>query len=317
MPGGATAYRFQQRVSGVTVLNGQVVVSDPRGAPPELVADSSKPRIEPPPSPRVGKRFAAEVALRSAGVRRLRGHWSASLAVQPGKGGTLVWRVVMFSARPLLDREVLVDAVSGRVVRTRNLLQRSRRGHAQLYNPNPVAQNDGSSGLRSDRRDKNTGILTSLRRPVTLKNIRKGQRRLRGKWVHATLGRGSKEVCKRGLRWMGVKRRQNRFEALMAYYHIDRAQRYIQSLGFGTGASHPINKRAQLAVANGFRDDNSYYLPSARLIEYGSGGVDDAEDADVILHEYGHAIQDAQTRRFGLGNQAGAIGEGFGDYWPP
>ena len=35
----------------------------------------------------------------------------------------------------------------------------------------------------------------------------------------------------------------------------------------------------------------------------------------MILHEYGHAIQDAQVRWFGYGNQAGAIGEGFGDYW--
>ena len=35
----------------------------------------------------------------------------------------------------------------------------------------------------------------------------------------------------------------------------------------------------------------------------------------MILHEYGHAIQDDQVRGFGHGDQAGAIGEGFGDYW--
>jgi fungalysin metallopeptidase (M36) len=312
---GAIAYRFQQRVSGVRVLNGQAVVSDPRGAPPDLVADSSKPAIEVPPSPRVSKAAAAEVALRSASVRRLRGHRSASLAIQPGGGGTLVWRVVIPSARPLRDFEVLVDAVSGRVVRTRNLLQHSRRGHAQLYNPNPVAQHSSSSGLRGDRRDKNTRLLTSLRRPVTLHDIRKGQRCLRGKWAHAKLGRSAKEVCKRGLDWWGVKRRKNRFEALMTYFHIDRAQRYIQRLGFGAGAAQGIDKRTQVAVADAFRDDNSFYSPATRRIEYGSGGVDDAEDADVIVHEYGHAIQDDQVRGFGNGKQAGAIGEGFGDYW--
>ena len=100
-------YRFQQRVSGVKVLNGQVVVSDPRGAPPDLVADSSKPSIEGPPAPRVGRAPAIEAALRSAGVRRLRGHWSAGLAIEPGDGGTLVWRVVIPAARPLGDFEVL------------------------------------------------------------------------------------------------------------------------------------------------------------------------------------------------------------------
>ena len=85
LPGGATAYRFQQSVKGVRVLNGQVVISDPRGAPPDLVADSSKPGIESPPSPRVGRGPAIEVASRSAGVRRLRGARSAGLAIRAGR----------------------------------------------------------------------------------------------------------------------------------------------------------------------------------------------------------------------------------------
>jgi len=315
LPGGATVYRFLQRVSGVKVLNGQVVVSDPRGAPPDLVADSSKPSIEGPPSPRVGRAPAIQAALRSAEVSRLRGHLSAGLAIEPGDGGTLVWRIVIPAARPLGDFEVLIDAASGRLVRTRNLLQHSRQGHAQLYNPNPVVENNGSSGLHSDKRDKNTRLLTSLRRPVTLHDIRGGQRCLRGKWVHAKLGREARDVCRRGLDWRGAKRSKSRFEALMTYFHIDRAQRYIRDLGFGAGTPNGINDRTQVAVADAFRDDNSFYSPATRRIKYGSGGVDDAEDADVMLHEYGHAIQDDQVRFFGRGNQAGAIGEGFGDYW--
>jgi Zn-dependent metalloprotease len=42
--------------------------------------------------------------------------------------------------------------------------------------------------------------------------------------------------------------------------------------------------------------------------------VDDAEDADVIVHEYGHAIQADQVPGFGAGGDAGGMGEGFGDY---
>ncbi len=124
LPGGATVYRFQQRVSGVKVLNGQAVVNDPAGAPPDLVADSSKPGIDAPPAARVEKARALQIASRGADVRRVRGHRSASLAIAPGDGGRLVWRVVIPSARPLGDFEVLVDAVSGRVVHTRDLLQR-------------------------------------------------------------------------------------------------------------------------------------------------------------------------------------------------
>lgn len=315
LPGGATAYRFQQRVSGVDVLNAQVVISDPRGAPPELVVDSSNRRIEPAPSPRVGRAAAVEVALRGAGVTRLRATRSAGLAIRPGGGGTLVWRVLIPAARPLGDFEVLVDALSGRVVSIRDLLQRSRKGHAQLYDPNPVAQSRRSAGVRRDHHDENTARLTALRRPVTLRNIRERQRCLRGKWVKAKLGSEARHVCKRGLDWWGVKRSQDRFEALMTYFHIDRAQRYIQSLGFGRGVAPGINKRSQVAVADAFRDDNSFFSPLTRRIRYGSGGVDDAEDADVIVHEYGHAMQDDQVRGFGYSYQAGAIGEGFGDYW--
>ena len=49
-------------------------------------------------------------------------------------------------------------------------------------------------------------------------------------------------------------------------------------------------------------------------MRFGKGGVDDAEDAEVILHEYGHAIHFAQGFQFST-EEAGAISEGFGDYW--
>jgi hypothetical protein len=57
----------------------------------------------------------------------------------------------------------------------------------------------------------------------------------------------------------------------------------------------------------------------AGYLVFGDGGVDDAEDADVILHEYGHAIQDFQAPgKYSDNNcntEATAMGEGFGDYW--
>ena len=42
--------------------------------------------------------------------------------------------------------------------------------------------------------------------------------------------------------------------------------------------------------------------------------MDDAEDAEVIVHEYGHAVHDAQVPGFGSSLDAGSIGEAFGDY---
>jgi hypothetical protein len=106
-------------------------------------------------------------------------------------------------------------------------------------------------------------------------------------------------------------RDQDQFEQTMAYFWITSAQRYIQSLGFQN-----VDNRQQLLRINQYGGDNSFYRngTSKLTITYGKGGVDDAEDADVIVHEYGHSVQDDQVPGFGSTPDAGAIGEAFGDY---
>jgi Zn-dependent metalloprotease len=101
----------------------------------------------------------------------------------------------------------------------------------------------------------------------------------------------------------------------MAYYWITRAQRYIQSLGFGTGSFPPVNMQSQRVRINQWGQDNSFATDHPKdELRFGKGGVDDAEDAEVILHEYGHAIHFSQNFSF-ASEEAGAISEGFGDYW--
>jgi hypothetical protein len=110
-------------------------------------------------------------------------------------------------------------------------------------------------------------------------------------------------------------RHQDEFEQVMAYYWITQAQEYIQSLGFGTGGSlPPVNEEPQRLRINQWGIDNSFATTHKDEMRLGKGGVDDAEDAEVILHEYGHAIHFAQEFRFST-DEAGAISEGFGDYW--
>ncbi len=100
------------------------------------------------------------------------------------------------------------------------------------------------------------------------------------------------------------------FSETMGYYYLDYAERYIQSLGFNN-----VNNRQQVFAVNRLKIDNSFYSPQSKEISLGLGGVDDAEDAEVILHEYGHSIQDNQVPGFGTTLEAGSMGEGFGDYW--
>jgi hypothetical protein len=109
-------------------------------------------------------------------------------------------------------------------------------------------------------------------------------------------------------------RHDDRFEQVMAYYWVTEAQKYIQSLGFGT-TRRPINKHAQAIRINQWGQDNSFATDKQDELRFGKGGVDDAEDAEVILHEYGHAIHFSQSPTFYTSNESGAIGEGFADYW--
>jgi Zn-dependent metalloprotease len=83
----------------------------------------------------------------------------------------------------------------------------------------------------------------------------------------------------------------------------------LQTLGF-----RDANSQAQSVRVDAFPADNSYYDPATDRISLGRGGVDDAEDPEVVWHEYGHALQDDQVLDWGRSRDSRAIGEGFGDY---
>lgn len=108
-------------------------------------------------------------------------------------------------------------------------------------------------------------------------------------------------------------RGNNAFNDAMTYYHLDQSQRYMQALGFvGTRGIQAAPIEVDTDGVNG--DDNSYFQPSSNRLSFGHGCVDDNEDTDVILHEYGHAIHFSINPNWG-GGDTGAMGEGFGDYW--
>jgi len=110
-----------------------------------------------------------------------------------------------------------------------------------------------------------------------------------------------------------ANRGNNAFNDATTYYHIHESQVYMQSLGF-TGATG-IQELSIVTDTDGFNGtDNSFFSPGSNRMSFGHGCVDDNEDADVILHEYGHAIHYGINSGWG-GGDSGAIGEGFGDYW--
>jgi hypothetical protein len=180
---------------------------------------------------------------------------------------------------------------------------------AWVFWPNPVASS-GNQGL-TDAKDADSPALTDELAAVVLTNL-DGSGYLVGDWanVRSSTGPLAFETDASYL----YTRSDDRFEQVMAYYWVTQAQLYLQSLGFGS-ALRPVNMESQDVRINTWGADNSFSWEKHDLLRFGKGGVDDAEDADVILHEYGHAIHDSQVAGFGVSPEAGAIGEGFGDYW--
>ena len=145
---------------------------------------------------------------------------------------------------------------------------------------------------------------------VQLRNL-DGSGYLSAKWVSVQSSTGTPAYSPTNT--FVYDRSADQFEQVMAYFWINQAQEYLQSLGFGSTLP-PVNEQQQQVKVDQYGGDNSYETDKPFRIRYGKGGVDDAEDAEVIVHEYGHAVHNAQVPGFGTSEQAGAIGEAWGDY---
>ena len=298
---GTTFVRVRQRVAGIPVLGSDAALSI-GGDGSRLLLDHTWRALARPPAARIPKTKALRLARTFADVTRLRAPAHAGLAIAP-RVGRLVWRVVLPAARPLGDFEVLVDGRTGSLLRLRDLVQ-DATAPALVFDPNPVVEQGSRAGLA----DNDDGVPISLYRSATLQDLgAQSTGCLLGAWVNVLLNRWS---CPPGRDFGSVTRGNPAFDAAMAYFHIDRMQRYLQSLGFST-----VVHRAIPVTVHYNGEDNSFYSPSTESLNFGDGGVNDAQDADVISHEYGHAIQDSEASGFGATNEGGTLGEGFGDYW--
>jgi len=185
----------------------------------------------------------------------------------------------------------------------------SSTGTASVFVSNPV-QSLGDESL-TDQKDSDAAVPAAAYYTVALRDL-DGSGFLRGKWANVVSETGNPAYSPTNT--FKYTRSQDEFEQVMAYYWVTESQEYIQSLGFGT-RYRGANDESQDVRINQLGYDNSFETDHPKdELRFGKGGVDDAEDAEVILHEYGHAIHSSQNFSF-ASEQAGAISEGFGDYW--
>ncbi len=178
-----------------------------------------------------------------------------------------------------------------------------------VFYPNPVQQL-GLQNLTDDR-DADAPAFAPAYRRVTLTGL-DGSGTLSGAYARVKSSTGKAAVATAGA-FPDYHRDKDQFEQVMGYYWVSTAQAYLQHLGFGS-ALRPVNQRQIELRIDQFGGDNSFFRDDKANITLGKGGVDDGEDAEVIVHEYGHSVQDGQVPGFGTNLESGAIGEAFGDY---
>lgn len=224
--------------------------------------------------------------------------------------------------------EVLIDAQSGEELSWKSLdlhlkptsavkITGDTSAKGRVFIPNPCTQAQVNYGdLFIDSMDFHKSIFTTLMDTVTLQDlcIEEDSFRLKGPYVEIKdlEGPAIKPVASKEGKFF-FNRDEYGFEQVMAYYHIDRFQRKIRALGFKNLSDGPI-----LVDPQGILSDNSVTTirDSMPVLLFGLGGVDDAEDADVIIHEYGHALSFyASKGRAASGNvERLGLEEGIGDY---
>lgn len=182
-------------------------------------------------------------------------------------------------------------------------------GRGTVFKVNPV-QSSGDQTLTDDKDSATAVPRSEYAEGMPLRNL-DGSGYLSGSWV--VVGSSTGAPAYSDTSNYDYDRSQDQFEQVMGYFWINQAQEYLQSLGFGGDLPGVMDEPLDLRI-NQYGGDNSFQTTKPFRITLGKGGVDDAEDAEVIVHEYGHAVHADQVPGFGEGLDAGAIGEGFSDY---
>ena len=232
-------------------------------------------------------------------------HSSRLEILQLVTGARLCHRVDLLSpASTAVSFRVWVDAEFGQVWQITDRCIHST-GQAAVFMPNPVETlNDPNL---SDQNDSGAAVPAAAYFAVVLEDL-DGSGYLTGTWATtaATPGRSFRANLD-----FSHNRNGRIFEEALSYYHVTTLQHRLQALGLTARRSvQPINVVDRLF---GFEYANASYNPSSGVISFGTRGIDFAEDADVVIHEYGHAIHD--DVQGGIGNgENGAISEGYGDW---
>ena len=188
-------------------------------------------------------------------------------------------------------------------------------GNGYIFNPDPLSKMQVPyAGQYVDNNDATNASLDASRSLVIIPELELtgGSYKLKGSYASIKeIESPATGLFTQATNQFLFNRNEQGFEAVNVYWHVDNSLRYInETLNI---VCKPLTNGGILMFdPHGLDgDDNSYY--SNGQLVFGEGCVDDAEDADVVLHELGHGVHDWLTN--GNLSQVQGLSEGSGDYW--
>ncbi|MDR0363634.1 MAG: hypothetical protein LBH92_01210, partial [Bacteroidales bacterium] len=241
------------------------------------------------------------------------------------KGLELAWKINIISIEPMGDWQIFVSVNDGHIIHAEDI-SINANDNGKVFIPNPIVSANVSYGYNNcflHNNGSTNSCLDGQLKQITFNDItyENRQYKLKGPYCEikdkeAPFGHTIPELTTSNFYYT---RTELEFGAVMCYYYVDLSARQIMQLGYNipNGLNNFV---IDPHGVNGRR--NAHYVPSGNYIAMGSGYangnafVPACEDSDVILHEYGHAMQ----YNLGSGNATSSaenqsVKEGSSDYW--
>ena len=227
------------------------------------------------------------------------------------------WKSVEVDTVLLGSQHELVISQNGIILERRDLTAHAldTTVPVRVFNPDPLTPFGYSyGGSYVDMNDGNGSVLDSLAiiDSITV-NTNAGSAILENQYLKVVdFDAPYIAPSTNASQWM-ASRSDDAFEQVMVVYHITLWNQYLDSLGYDSVLNYAIHVDPQALNGQDQSMFNFGYNPPR--LYFGEGGVDDAEDADVIIHELSHAISHGAAPNTNSGTERRTFDEAFGDYF--
>jgi hypothetical protein len=236
-------------------------------------------------------------------------------------GGRLAYLTVV-DARGVGVYEVIVDAATGEAIEAPLSRECFATGTGQVFQPSPTVT------LANDALRDNQVVPEGAYVDVTLPYLDDaGNMALVGTYAQVPPDQVGGRVTRAGANFSDLRRSTTpstaQFNQENVYWGITFAQDVFQSAGYTVANGNAVMNFSLQAYGHQAphftTDDNSHFVADNRSgtgtghLCFGTGGVDDAEDQEIVWHEFGHAMLWNQKPGTNQNITSEGVGEGTGD----